>query len=657
MSGFMDVDTGEETYYQDVRFKKNMGNLTLARSGMTFRSASGETVIEWHKVSKHQVTPVAYPKSLLKLILSDGSNATFQFKDRPTLESARNDVSEYLRSFRKPDTAPSSSTAPMNGKKRSLAEISAAQSKASFEDLEPNVLAVARSTVLAAHPYLRHQHQHLVEESKTVSEDDFWKTHERLLGEEYARMAGLTKAGSSSILQSHVPASGRVTLGVEEMRQIFILYPAVHKAYEEKVPLELSDEQFWRKYLESEYFHRDRGRMGAAARNHLGGNANGADSKKGKSSGPSMEEQDARAAAVGADDLFSRYEQKLQEGRGDEGNEGGHHRWGTKLAVGQFDLARTLETERGNLLSGPRDNHPPNQADDGKGARVVEKYNRHWAMVLHPDEAVAGADLLGIARKSSKEVLKDDQDAKPGGGVSDEMFRLVDFASANADDVDHAGSRGLEGADFEPLTLKNIEVYHSTQSSTNAATSESDEEVAKRHSVLSNFMVSKTREIRDKVTQRETEGAHGLLPPSSFPPPAFGRGLLEALTKKMEADSRTEAESMEMVNQLPEDFREKLQSYFRRSSELLRHFFGLRRLEEQRGGGSASSQKLARIVAAMQSFYREMEVMRRDLPQSATGEDMRKMCLPIMDQLDWAFQKHNEGSGGGRGGGFVDVEN
>jgi transcription initiation factor TFIIH subunit 1 len=32
------------------------------------------------------------------------------------------------------------------------------------------------------------------------------------------------------------------------------------------------------------------------------------------------------------------------------------------------------------------------------------------------------------------------------------------------------------------------------------------------------------------------------------------------------------------------------------------------------------------------------------------------MCLPIMDQLDWAFKLHREGSGGGGGGGFVAVE-
>mmetsp|Transcript_8816 Transcript_8816/g.16850 ORF Transcript_8816/g.16850 Transcript_8816/m.16850 type:complete len:645 (-) Transcript_8816:171-2105(-) len=644
MAGFMDVDQSETTF-ENVRHKKMTGHLKLSRIRMIFRCSSGETVYEWRNVAKHQVSPITHPKSMLKLVLLDNSTATFQFVDRPSLEKVRNDITEFLQAFRIPDPAPGAT-----GKKRKLAEMSAAKS---FEDLEPTALAVARSTVLSAHPSLRQQHQYLVEESKTVSEDDFWRAHEGLLGEEYARMSGLTKAGSSSILQSHVPASGRVTLGVEEMRQIFILYPAVHKAYEEKVPLELSDEQFWRKYLESEYFHRDRGRMGTAAKNHAGGasNAKNDSNKKGKSSGPSVEEQDARAAAVGADDLFSRYEQKLQEGKAEDGVEGGHRRWGTRLAVGQFDLAKTLETERGNLLAGPRDNHPPNQADDGKGSRVVEKYNRHWAMVLHPDEAVAGADLLAIARKSAKETLEDDEDAKPGGGVNAEMLRLVEFASAGVEEVDHASGQGIEATDYELLTLNNIVAYHSGQLSESSA-GVSEEEKAKRHKVFANMMVIETKNILQKVTERE---GMGVLPTTCFPEPVLGRQLLRALTQKMEADSRTEAESMEMVNQLPEDFREKLQSYFRRSSELLRHFFGLRRLEEQRGS-AASSQKLGGIVAAMQNFYREMEGMRKDLPQGGTGEDMRKMCLPIMDQLDWAFQKHNEGSGGGRGGGFVDVE-
>ena len=57
----------------------------------------------------------------------------------------------------------------------------------------------------------------------------------------------------------------------------------------------------------------------------------------------------------------------------------------------------------------------------------------------------------------------------------------------------------------------------------------------------------------------------------------------------------------------------------------------------------------------METLYRDMEGVRRGLPQSETGEMMRKMYLPIMDQLDWAFKLHREGSGGGGGGGFVTV--
>ena len=79
------------------------------------------------------------------------------------------------------------------------------------------------------------------------------------------------KESSASSLGGQLTSgpNNAITLGVEEMKQIFIMYPAVHAVYEEKVPLELSEELFWRKYLESEYFHRDRGKSGMSARTHL----------------------------------------------------------------------------------------------------------------------------------------------------------------------------------------------------------------------------------------------------------------------------------------------------------------------------------------------------------------------------------------------------
>jgi len=450
------------------------------------------------------------------------------------------------------------------------------------------------------------------------------------------------------------------------MRQIFVLNPAVHKAYEEKVPLELSDEQFWRRYLESEYFHRDRGRIGTAARNHapsdqLQKRQQQQQQGKKKPSGPTMEEQDARAAAVGTDDLFSRYDQKLKEQQrkaeaaAPAGGDRLRHVGGRDLAVGQFDLASTFETERGNVLEGPKDNHPPNQTDDGKGSRVIQKYNRHWAMVLHPDEAVAGVNLMQVARRSVADALPDDPDPMAGGGVDEETRRLVDFASATEEDADHASGVGRHD-DYEPLTLHNVEAYYAGQvSRSKQAATETDDEAAKKHAIFAKAMAAKVDALVQQSMNKKSS-----LPQSCFPPPAFGRELLSALTKKMAQDSQTEAASLKMVNKLPEDFRKKLQTYFRRSSELLRHFFGLRKLSEVGGSNSSTSsahnQKLARIVLGMEKFYREMEGFRRGLPQTETGQLMSKMCLPIMHQLDWAFKLHRERSGGGGGGGFVDVE-
>jgi transcription initiation factor TFIIH subunit 1 len=668
------------TQYSNVVYKKVVGDLIVSPSNMVFRprhqngsSEYSEGVeIDWKDAIKHQVSPANFPKALLKVLLvpnatvssskksKSDSSVTFQMDDRDDLERIRKDISVRLQS----------QNASGGSKKRAHAEIQSSTS--SFGELDPAAIAVTRSALLAANAALRQQHKYLVTETNTVSEDDFWETHQHLLEDEYARISGIAKAGTSSVLQSHLPSSGRVTLGVQEMRQIFILYPAVHKAYEDKVPLELSDEQFWRKYLESEYFHRDRGRLGTTSRNHAPSEAKQQSidekkNKKGVASGPSFEQQEARAAAVGTDDLFSRYDQKIQEeagtidpqtGQGSCTSDLSQKKWGIHLAIGQFDLASTFETERGHLLEGPKDNHPANQNDDGKGSRVIKKYNRHWAMVLHPDQAVAGSNLTEVARRSVYDVVANDDDACVQGGVDGEMRRLVTFADAPEEDTNHATGVGLQdGGNLEPLTLQNVEAYYAGSVNGSTGTSiESSEEAAKKHFVIARSVAAKTQALTKKV-ESANDTTTSLLSEACFPPAALGRELLSALTKKMAKDSETEAHSLEIVNNLPDDFRNRLQAYFRRSSELLRHFFGLRRVAAERGDDSDdSNQKLARIVRGMETFYREMEGMRRDLPQTETGEMMRKMCLPIMDQLDWAFKLHREGSGGGGGGGFVTVD-
>eukprot|EP00549_Striatella_unipunctata_P009442 CAMPEP_0118724480 /NCGR_PEP_ID=MMETSP0800-20121206/32599_1 /TAXON_ID=210618 ORGANISM="Striatella unipunctata, Strain CCMP2910" /NCGR_SAMPLE_ID=MMETSP0800 /ASSEMBLY_ACC=CAM_ASM_000638 /LENGTH=233 /DNA_ID=CAMNT_0006633055 /DNA_START=42 /DNA_END=740 /DNA_ORIENTATION=+ len=195
-------------------------------------------------------------------------------------------------------------------------------------------------------------------------------------------------------------------------------------------------------------------------------------------------------------------------------------------------------------------------------------------------------------------------------------------------------TRGL----YQDLVLQNIEVY--SFQSRNTANKVQSHESLKRLSIFAQAIASKVRTFAKNTAEQA-------LPCFLSGPLAIQ--LLEALTKKIAHDAQGESDTTQMVNQLSAEFKERLLGYFRRSSELLRHFFGMRQAVQK-----TDTAKLARIVQAMEGVYREMEEMRKEFPQSETGEIMRKMCLPIMDQLDWAFQVHRDESGGG--GGFVTVE-
>ncbi|VEU33800.1 unnamed protein product [Pseudo-nitzschia multistriata] len=769
-----------ESVYAPVFHKKKQGKLCLHGGGLRFETTLPDdpggapmAEISWNKVAKHQVSPANFPRALLKILPVEGAGKplTFQLGDRPGLEKARNEITERIRVSRS-ETAPvlrqeppATPSGPANGngngngqshttdgpghgtKRKASGPPSSASSSSgrgsrsnasllatgnttavSYGELDPTSEAVTRSSLLASNPSLRSQHRYLVEESKTVSEEDFWTTHKSLLEEEYARISGITRAGTSSLLQSHLQVlTGRITLGVEEMRQIFILYPAVHKAYEEKVPLELSDEQFWRKYLESEYFHRDRGRVGAASGRLASGQGvpDGVDPKKAKEQADASKDQAARAAVVAADDIFSRYDQKLRESSG-KPDEGGfsqgdkgedpsapasssssssesqqpaskRRRWGSRLAIGQFDLASTFETERGNLLEGPKDNHPHydgsasggtgDEATSTIGAKVIQKYNRHWAMVLNPDEAVAGSNLMEVARHSVRDAIPNDQDAEPGGGWDEEMRRLVGFAEASEEQANHALGIG-DSDDYEALTLKNVGAYYNRGDAPSNESCDNQQEQqraaeAKRCAMFANLMNQRMNKLLEDHRARASSGGRAASSSPSngsesssrlgmaFPPPRHGHQLMQALTKRMQLDSRTDADTLEVVNALPVGFKKRLHSYFRRASELLRHFFGLQRLAQETdangsGGGGADrnayKQKLEKIKNGLRTLHGDIDAMRNEQEMtSEEGKTMAGMCKQIMDQLNSAFKSSEEATNTGGfvpsgSGGFTTVE-
>ena len=543
--------------YSGILYRKNNGAIVLSEASLNFRpeaATSGQNItnsdgaieLPWNRIIKHQVSPASHPKSLLKVLVEaavdvggggeggvskNNTSLTFVFPTRNELERARREITTQLSKHRNNNNNSNSSS---NNKKRPRTMTTehgkSSPPSSAYIAHDPMALIATRSSLLASDPALRAQHRLLVIDNGTLSEEDFWETHHRLVADEYAKISGRKDAGMSSALKSSLDLgisrsgagnkkkksggdsnkdddkkddksssnnkssssiSGVVHLGVEEIRQIFLMYPAVHRAYEEKVPLELSEEQFWRKYLESEYFHRDRGRIGA----HIGrvnereqmeterfgrkkqGNDVGDKKKKdGEDNIMGEDEANTRLAAAGTDDLFSRYERGLTGatllgGTDSSSNIGASSQskkklGTTNLAVGQFDLASTAETERGDRFLSGLDLHPPPE-EGSQGARIIDKYNRHWAIVLHPKESTAGVDLSVVAAKRAAEGGGDaaEEDAKVNGGTDRETRRLIGFANADEANADFARCTGDNALDdgagnaYAELHLRNVDAY------------------------------------------------------------------------------------------------------------------------------------------------------------------------------------------------------
>ncbi|GFH45443.1 hypothetical protein CTEN210_01917 [Chaetoceros tenuissimus] len=668
----------QSSSYVRVLHKKKNGTLILTDPFFTFYITGTNDKLEyaWDNILKHQVSPETHPKHLLKIILqsvgaqSKKKSLTYEFESRNELEKIRKDISSRLTNARKIN-ALNAQNSKEQSRKRKL-DLGSEQSGKRGAD-------------------------------NAMDEHDFWSTHSKQVSNQCAKIHGFVARGIPSAMKSSLDiqiqgnVSKPIKLGVEEMRQIFIMYPAVHDAYEEKVPLELSEEQFWRKYLESEFFHRDRGRIGVSAKQIFNSSsatnettANEADGdddkdgneKEGDDDGKDEEnakkaleednkvakerEESARMGAASSNDIFSRKEIELQQRQKRmQKNRDKTTPSKNNVAIGQFDLLATINTERGSkLLLNSNDLHP----FDDRGKKVIEKYNRHWAMVLNPDDACAGCDLSTLARNSSKYTLEDDDDAKVNGGSSREMTRLVGFASTDSNFVDHVKGIGRQtkvGANvtddeervrFEELKLNNLDAYEQGMMQNKAApihSSNSKDQDAMFAKVAKSQVNALLEQFMDRNKSADESNTYKIQ--SSLPDSKFGKNLLMALTNHMIKSSMTEKDTVKMTKALPEKFRNDLISYTRRSHELLRHFFALRYIiGKDSSKNSKSSQKLKKIVQSLEVVYREMESMRKELPQGDLGEQMRKMCLPIMDQLDWAFKLNREHSGIG-GGGFVTV--
>ena len=119
-----------------------------------------------------------------------------------------------------------------------------------------------RKKLLEADKLLYKQFHELVEETKVISENDFWDSHSAYLEEWCSTVATASAVARgkgnyllADILQKNSDGKMVVSLTPEKKQNIFLMYPEIFHAFEAEVPLRMSEAEFWRRYFENEYYN------------------------------------------------------------------------------------------------------------------------------------------------------------------------------------------------------------------------------------------------------------------------------------------------------------------------------------------------------------------------------------------------------------------
>ncbi|OMH81644.1 General transcription factor IIH subunit 1 [Zancudomyces culisetae] len=124
-----------------------------------------------------------------------------------------------------------------------------------------------RTMVLEQNPDLALLHKNLVLNG-LVDEEEFWSSRENILADYRIQLSMKKGEGAEWVdLAPEMQDNGnyKYTITPEIAKSIFKQYPEIKNAYIENVPNKISEKEFWRRFLASQYFNRNRVKRSALA--------------------------------------------------------------------------------------------------------------------------------------------------------------------------------------------------------------------------------------------------------------------------------------------------------------------------------------------------------------------------------------------------------
>lgn len=219
-----------------IRYKKGDGTLYVMNERIAWMAENRDKVTVSHKfqdIKMQKISPENKPKVQLQLVMNDGNNSTFHFVNPNGMKAQiedRDKVKDLLQKL-------------LPNFKRKV-----------DKDLEE------KQSILTANPNLLQMYKDLVI-TKVLTSEEFWSTHAKQYTQQQNAQKqdiGVPAAFLADIKPEPNGANGlKYNLTADIIECVFKTYPAVKKKHSEYVPAKMSESEFWTKFFQSHYVHRD----------------------------------------------------------------------------------------------------------------------------------------------------------------------------------------------------------------------------------------------------------------------------------------------------------------------------------------------------------------------------------------------------------------